>query len=86
MHALLSVACALASSLLAHCMRPLLASAFRAMAAAAAPRAVHIDIISDTVCPWCWVGACCAAQRRTQSAFTQAHRSRHCERDIASVR
>jgi predicted DsbA family dithiol-disulfide isomerase len=27
------------------------------MAAPATSRAVHIDIISDTVCPWCWVGA-----------------------------
>ena len=28
------------------------------MATPAAVGKVHIDIVSDTVCPWCWVGAC----------------------------
>ena len=27
------------------------------MATPAAVGKVHIDIVSDTVCPWCWVGA-----------------------------
>ena len=30
---------------------------FAMMATPAAVGKVHIDIVSDTVCPWCWVGA-----------------------------
>ena len=42
--------------------------------AASQPRSVHVDVVSDVVCPWCYIG-----KRRLENAIAldARHRRRH---------